>query len=76
MICYNCGAALGQPDRCPDCGADVRIYKKIVMASNASYNEALKKARVRDLSGAILNLKESLRFYKMNIDARKLLGLV
>ncbi len=76
MICYNCGAALGQPDRCPDCGADVRIYKKIVMASNASYNEALKKARVRDLSGAILNLKESLRFYKMNIDARNLLGLV
>ncbi len=76
MICYNCGASLGQSDRCPDCGADVRIYKRIVMASNACYNEALKKARVRDLSGAIVSLKESLRFYKMNIDARNLLGLV
>lgn len=54
----------------------MRVYKKIIMASNSYYNEALKKASVRDLSGAIQSLKLSLRFYKMNIDARNLLGLV
>lgn len=31
---------------------------------------------MRDLSGAIESLRTSLRFYKMNIDARNLLGLV
>lgn len=46
------------------------------MASNAYYNDALEKAAVRDLSGAIESLRTSLRFYKMNIDARNLLGLV
>jgi tetratricopeptide (TPR) repeat protein len=46
------------------------------MASNAYYNDALEKASVRDLSGAIESLKTSLRFYKMNIDARNLIGLI
>lgn len=46
------------------------------MASNAYYNDALQKASVRDLSGAIESLKISLRFNKLNIDARNLLGLV
>lgn len=54
----------------------IKIYKKIIMASNAYYNDALEKAAVRDLSGAIESLRTSLRFYKMNIDARNLLGLV
>lgn len=76
MNCYNCGAELGKEDKCPECGADVRLYKKIKMASNAYYNDALQKAGVRDLSGAIESLKISLRFNKLNIDARNLLGLV
>ena len=46
------------------------------MSSNACYNEALQKASVRDLSGAIDSLKRSLRFNKLNIDARNLLGLI
>ena len=46
------------------------------MASNAYYNDALEKAGVRDLSGAIESLKISLRFNKLNIDARNLLGLI
>ena len=54
----------------------MKIYKKIRMASNAYYNDALRKAGVRNLSGAIESLKTSLRFYKLNIDARNLLGLV
>jgi tetratricopeptide (TPR) repeat protein len=75
MNCY-CGAKLDKGDVCASCGANVRIYKKIIMASNAYYNDALEKASVRDLSGAIESLKTSLRFYKMNIDARNLLGLI
>ena len=53
MECYNCGAKLGKGDICQNCGANVKIYKKIIMASNAYYNDALEKAAVRDLSGGL-----------------------
>lgn len=76
MECYNCGAKIGKGDTCPNCGTNVKIYKQILMASNAYYNDALKKASVRNLSGAIESLKTSLRFNKLNIEARNLLGLV
>ena len=76
MKCYNCGAKLGRENICPECGVNVKIYKKIVMASNEYYNDALAKASVRDLSGAIESLKTSLKFNKLNIDARNLLGLI
>ena len=76
MRCYNCGAELGKGDNCQNCGTNVKVYKKILMASNAYYNDALEKAGVRDLSGAIESLKISLRFNKLNIDARNLLGLI
>ncbi|MCI8298999.1 MAG: tetratricopeptide repeat protein [Lachnospiraceae bacterium] len=51
-------------------------YNKIIRLSNTLYNNALEKARVRDLSGAAETLRKSLRFYKANIPARNLLGLV
>jgi len=76
MECYNCGAPLTGADYCAKCGADVRIYKKILSASNSFYNEGLERASVRDLSGAIECLKKSLQLNKMNTDARNLLGLV
>lgn len=76
MECFNCGTKLGVVDTCPNCGINVKIYKKIMMASNAYYNDALEKADVRDLSGAIESLKISLRFNKMNMEARNLLGLI
>ncbi|MBQ4536344.1 MAG: tetratricopeptide repeat protein, partial [Lachnospiraceae bacterium] len=40
------------------------------------YNKGLERAKVRDLSGAILMLKKSLEINKENTDARNLLGLV
>ena len=43
MKCYNCGAKLGRENICPECGVNVKIYKKIVMASNEYYNDALAK---------------------------------
>lgn len=76
MECYNCGAKLGKQDLCPNCGTNVKIYKKITMASNAYYNDALAKAGVRNLSGAIESLNTSLKFNKLNVDARNLLGLI
>jgi len=73
--CFICGRPLTEVDYCTSCGTDVRMYKKIMAASNYYYNQGLEKAQVRDMSGAIANLRQSLRFNKYNIDARNLLGL-
>lgn len=75
MKCYSCGGILSAYDVCPQCGADVSMYKRIIKKSNSLYNEGLEKAKVRDISGAIISLKESLKFYKKNTNARNLLGL-
>lgn len=76
MNCYYCGASLDFTDTCPECEADVRVWKKINRMSNRLYNDGLTKANVRDLSGAVDSLKMSLRYNKMNIGARNLLGLI
>lgn len=77
MFCYNCGRRLSeQHDFCTACGADVSLYKKIMHVSNMYYNEGLEKAGVRDLTGAVISLRQSLQFNKANIMARNLLGLV
>lgn len=76
MRCYNCGAELTRENRCPNCGTDVKISKKIFMTSDYYYNQGLDRAGVRDLSGATDSLKKSLRFNKANTKARNLLGLV
>lgn len=76
MFCYHCGCQLSEHDFCTACGADVSLYKKIMYVSNRFYNDGLEKAGVRDLSGAINSLRQSLKFNKNNIDARNLLGLI
>ena len=76
MICYRCGMEVGKHASCPHCGADVSVFQKAIRISNMYYNKGLQKAEVRDLSGAIASLKNSLKFNKRNIDARNLLGLV
>ena len=50
--------------------------KKLVSLSNVFYNEGLEKATVRDLTGAIESLHQSLKLDKNNINARNLLGLI
>lgn len=50
--------------------------KEIVTQSKYWYNDGLKKAQIRDMSGAIVSLRKSLQFDKENIEARNLLGLV
>lgn len=76
MICYQCGCNLSEHDFCTSCGADVALYKKIIYISNRFYNEGLERASVRDLTGAITSLRQSLKFNKNNVEARNLLGLV
>ena len=47
MKCPNCGSyLLFQKNRCENCGQDLRIYKTALGASNAYYNDGLKKAKV------------------------------
>ena len=76
MYCFSCGVNVKNQEVCPNCGAGLHIMQKAVRLSNAYYNDGLAKASVRNLSGALVSLKTSLRFYKYNIDARNLLGLV
>lgn len=76
MFCYYCGAQLDSTDSCPNCEVDVRMIKKIQGVSNYWYNEGLARVKVRDLSGGADALKKSLKWNKMNVDARNLLGLV
>ncbi|EDM86144.1 tetratricopeptide repeat protein [Blautia obeum ATCC 29174] len=74
----NCGAFLTDMDLdyCPNCGYNVLIQKKVDYLSKIFYNQGLEKASIRDLSGAIACLKQSLMYDKRNIRARNLLGLV
>lgn len=50
--------------------------KKLAYRSNYWYNDGLKKAKIHDLSGAIVSLRRSLQYNRENIVARNLLGLV
>ncbi len=76
MICYRCNHEAGNAAVCPVCGTDLSVFLKVKRMSNLYYNDGLQKAEVRNLSGAIISLKKSLKFNKYNIDARNLLGLV
>lgn len=78
MNCMNCGAFLTdmELDYCTHCGCNVLIQKKVDYLSKYYYNQGLEKASIRDLSGAITCLKQSLTYNKKNIQARNLLGLV
>ena len=77
MNCMYCGAQVGRQDTaCPACGADVSVQRKALSLSALYYNQGLDKAEIRDLSGAIDLLRRSLKYNKLNIEARNLLGLV
>ena len=54
----------------------VEYTERFIYQSNQWYNDGLKKATIRDMSGAIVSLKKSLQYNRDNIPARNLLGLV
>lgn len=77
MVCPNCGGNItGKMKLCERCGMNLTQYKKIIYGSNKCYNKGLAKAKVRDLSGAIVSLKNSLELNKRNTNARNLIGLI
>ena len=77
MNCPRCNARVAfVKDRCDNCGQDLKMHRRIVSLSNNYYNQGLNQAKVRDLSGAICSLKQSLEFNKLNTNARNLLGLI
>ncbi|WP_066715335.1 tetratricopeptide repeat protein [Clostridium sp. Marseille-P299] len=77
MNCPYCGNVVAvRRNRCDMCGKDLTTYKRVYRVSNMYYNQGLEKAKVRDLSGAVLMLKKSLEMNKRNTNARNLLGLV
>ena len=77
MVCPNCqGNISDKRIRCDRCGQDLVLYKRIFKASNMYYNNGLTRAKVRDLSGAVVALKKSLELNKANTNARNLLGLI
>lgn len=77
MICHNCGSKVSiQEDRCNHCGEDLTVLQKAYRLSNSYYNIGLSKAKVGDLTGAIIILKKSLEINKRNTNARNLLGLI
>lgn len=77
MNCPRCNAKVAfMKERCDNCGQDLKTYRKVISLSNIYYNKGLEQAKVRDLSGAIRSLKQSLEFNKLNTNARNLLGLI
>lgn len=76
MRCFNCGCHLTEHPYCTNCGLDVNNYKLVISASNIYYNDGLERARVRDLTGAVVSLRQCLKLNKNHVDARNLLGLV
>ena len=76
MNCPYCGEELKNEVKCDACKKNISFYVKAVKASNLYYNSALNKAKVRDLSSAIQDLKKSIQLNKANYEARNLLGLI
>lgn len=76
MNCLHCGAPVLINDVCSECGLKQEYLIRAWNTSLYYYNEGLSKAKNRDLTGAEEALKTSLRYSKLNIDARNLLGLV
>lgn len=74
--CPLCGQNIYKTGECSGCRISLDLSRKIINTSNYHYNIALDKARVRDLSGAIDSLDTALMFYRNNVRARNLLGLI
>lgn len=76
LNCKHCGGKIAVTGYCTRCGLKIDYVNKALNSSKYYYNMGLDKARVRDMSGAEEALKLALKYDKMNIDARNLLGLV
>lgn len=76
MKCVKCGRTVGADGFCTSCGFDNKHIAKACNTANYYYNIGLEKVEMRDLSGAVTQLKKALTYNKGHKDARNLLGLV
>lgn len=76
MKCIRCGRNVGADGFCTCCGFNNKHVAKAYNTANYYYNLGLEKAQMRDLSGAVVQLKKALTYNKEHKDARNLLGLV
>lgn len=76
MKCVKCGRTVGADGFCTSCGFDNKHVAKACNTANYYYNIGLEKVEMRDLSGAVTQLKKALTYNKEHKDARNLLGLV
>lgn len=76
MKCVKCGRSVGADGFCTGCGFDNKHIAKACNTANYYYNIGLEKVEMRDLSGAVAQLKKALTYNKEHKDARNLLGLV
>ena len=76
LNCKHCGGSIAVTGYCTRCGLKMDYVNKALNSSKYYYNIGLDKARVRDMSGAEEALRLALKYDKMNIDARNLLGLI
>ena len=74
--CLYCGQPVSQNGYCTSCKLSQKFLQKAFNTSDYHYNIGLDRAGIHDLSGAVESLRTSLRYNKMNIRARNLLGLV
>ena len=74
--CLYCGEPVSASGYCTSCKLSQSFLKKAVNTSAYHYNVGLERAKARDLTGAEESLKTSLRYNKMNIRSRNLLGLI
>ena len=69
MKCVKCGRNAGNDGFCTCCGFDNKHIKKAQNTANYYYNLGLEKANMRDLSGAVTQLKKALTYNKCHKDA-------
>lgn len=76
MKCVKCSRNVGADGFCTCCGFENKHIAKACNTANYYYNLGLEKVQMRDLSGAVTQLKKALTYNKEHKDARNLLGLV
>ncbi len=74
MQCQICGRET-HGDICKKCLKAIKMDDRLKDMSNEYYNRGLKKAQVRDITGALKDLEKSIAYDKNNYYARNLAGL-
>lgn len=75
-ICPACGKEIIMQATCPQCNFNIEIFEKAKRISIYLYNKGLDEYNSGCVLDSIATLEKSLNFYKNNVVARNLLGLI